>query len=46
MKYPQRYFGRDKYQYESNADEKLAQLWEMLVPDETVVEEPTPFFWT
>jgi len=45
QKYPQRYFGKDFYQHDSDADEKLAQLWEMLVPDESVVEEPTPFFW-
>ena len=47
-KYPKRYFSATSqhYQYDSNADEKLAQLWEMLVPDETVVEEPTPFFWS
>ena len=44
--YPRHYFKGDHYLYGLDADEKLAQLWEMLVPDETVVEEPTPFFWT
>ena len=44
-KYPRRYFGLEHYSYGLDADEKMAQLWEMLVPDETVEEEPTPFMW-
>ena len=34
--YPRHYFKGTHYQYELDADEKLAQLWEMLVPDENV----------
>ena len=45
-KYPRHYFREAHYQHELNADEKLAELWEMLVPDETVEEEPTPFMWS
>ena len=43
--YPRHFFRGDSYQ-QFDADEKLAKLWEMLVPDETVIEEPSPFFWT
>ena len=43
--YPRHYFRGDNYQAQ-DAQQKLDQLWEMLVPDETVIEEPTPFFWT
>ena len=44
-KYPRHYFRGDHYKYGLDADEKMAQLWEMLVPDETIEEEPTPFMW-
>jgi len=40
------YFRSDAYQEDLTADEKMQRLWKMLIPDETVVEEPMDFYWT
>lgn len=38
------YFRSDGYKAKSAA-EKLVDLWQMIMPDETVVEEPMAFKW-
>ena len=39
------YFNKDIYQAKTK-EEKMAELWSMIVPDESVVEEPIDFHWT
>ena len=39
------YFRSDAYQEGLTADEKMQQLWRMIIPDPDVEEEPMDFYW-